>query len=190
MIDREEALRHCPVLAEFTDTGIKILASVARERLYPNAQSLQMQGEKPRDDGVVFLVSGRVRCEVRDNEDRVLGLGTLGPGDHLGGLRLMQSTVSLVTAVAEGDVSGLMIDRQTFERLRVQKPQAAMKLLFALSGDFGRQLAAAGGLFGQFAVFASQRLNIEERGTYASYADLGLVLTPTLGTSRDGRGKG
>lgn len=186
MIEREEALRHCPVLGEFTETGIKILASVARERFYPNAQSLQVQGERPRDEGVVFLVTGRVRCELRDSEQRVLGLGTLGPGDHLGGLRLLQSVTAPVSAIAEGDVTGLLIDRPSFERLRKQKPQAAMKLLFAVTGDFGKKLSESAPLFGQFAIFASQKLNMEERGTYASYADLGLDLTPTMNPQKGG----
>ena len=184
MIERAECLRHCPVLAEFSEVGISILAAVARERFFNNAQPLQTQGETPKDEGVLFVASGRVRCEVRDSDGRVLGLGTLGPGDHLGGLRLFHSGPAPVTAVAEGEVGTLLIDRAAFERLRRQKPQAAMKLLFALSSDFGQRLGDSSSLFSQFAIYAAQKANIEERGQFASYADLGMDLTPltTTGT--------
>jgi CRP-like cAMP-binding protein len=180
MVERVEALRHCPVLADFSEVGIQILAAVVRERFFANAQSLQDQGELPRDAGVLFLALGRVRCEVRDAEGRTLGLGTLAPGDHLGGLRLFQSAPSPLSAVAEGDVTALLLDQPAFERLRKQKPQAAMKLLFALSGDFGRRLAESAPLFGQFAIHAAQRVNVEERGGFAAYSAMGLEPTPSF----------
>jgi CRP-like cAMP-binding protein len=180
MIERDEILRHCPVLSGFTDVGIKILSTIARERIFTNAQPLQVQGEVAKDEGVLFLANGRVRCAVRDENDRVFGLGTLTAGDHLGGMRLFQSAPSPVNAIAEGEVLALLIDRVAFERLRRQKPQAAMKLLMALSSDFGRHLAESAPLFAQFCVFAAQRINIEERGAVATFSQFGMEPTPTL----------
>jgi CRP-like cAMP-binding protein len=177
--ERVEFLQFCPVLEEFTDVGLQILASVVRQRLFPNAAPLQVQGELPKENGVLFIATGRIRCEVTDSSGKILGLGTLGPGDHLGGLRLFGDIPSPLSAIAEGDVTAYLLDRPAFARLRKHKPQAAMKLLFALAGDFGRRLADAGGLFTDFAQYAALRANMSERGTYASYADLGIGLTPT-----------
>jgi CRP-like cAMP-binding protein len=181
MNDRIEALRHCTVLEGFTDVGLGILAEVARERVFPNAQALQTQGEPPRDpESLVVIVKGRVRCEVRDSDGKTLGLGTLTPGDHLGGLRFFGASNVPVTAIAEGEVQVLVLDKPAFARLQRQKPQAAMKLLLALSADFGKRLGECSGLFADFAVYAAARVNILERGQYASYSDLGLDNTPTL----------
>lgn len=180
MPDRVEALRACPVLEGFTEVGLKILAAVTRERVYLNAQTLQVQGEPPRDAGVLFLVRGHVRCEVRGPEGQVLGLGTLQPGDHLGGLRLFSEALSALTVTAEGEVDALALDRTAFERLRRQKPQTAMKLLFALSADFGRRLGENQAQFAEFAVFAATRANLQNQPSYPSYAALGLDTTPTL----------
>jgi hypothetical protein len=58
-----------------------------------------------------------------------------------------------------------------------------MKLLFALSADFGHRMAESSAVFSQFAVYAAQKLNIEERGQFASYADLGMDLTPMTNTA-------
>jgi CRP-like cAMP-binding protein len=181
MNERVEALRHCTVLEGFTDVGLEILAAVSRERVFPNAQAIQTQGEPPRDpESLLILMKGRIRCEVRDSDGKVLGLGSLGPGDHLGGLRFFGPNVVPVTAIAEGEVHVLVIDKPAFQRLQKQKPQAAMKLLLALSADFGKRLGECSGLFADFAVYAAARVNILERGQYASYNDLGLDNTPTL----------
>jgi CRP-like cAMP-binding protein len=173
-----EHLRHCPVLKDFSDVGLQILSAVVRPRLYANSQSLQTQGEPPRDAGVLFIATGRARCEVRDSENKILGLGTLEPGDHLGGMRLFGEIPSPLSVVAEGDVTGLLLDKPAFARLQQQKPQAAMKLLFALTQDFGQRLSEAGNLFTDFAQFAARRANMAERGTFASYEELGLAPTP------------
>ena len=183
MSDRVEALRHCRVLEGFTDVGLKILAEVVRERVYTNAQSLQVQGEPPRDPGVLFLTSGRVRCEVRDSEGKTLGLGTLQAGEHLGAMRLFGAeSLAPVSAIAEGDVNGLLVDRAAMERLRRHKPQAAMKLLFALAADFGERLGENAQAFADFSHFAAARANRTER-TFTTYTDLQPAMgepTPTL----------
>ncbi len=181
MDERAESLRHCPVLAGFTDVGLSILAAVAQERVFLNAQALATQGEPPREPGaVLFLTKGRVRCEVRDSEGKMLGLGTLGAGDHLGGLRLFAQGPAALSAIAEGEVRALAVDRAAFARLQKDKPRTAMKLLYLLASDFGKHLAESATTFADFARYAATRVNILERGQYASYADLGLDNTPTL----------
>lgn len=179
MDERVESLERCAVLSEFTDVGRRILAAVVRERLFTNAQALLKQGEAPRENAVMFVVSGRVRCEVRDAESAVLVLGTLGPGDHLGGLRLFGEGPAAVSAIAEGEVRVLVLDRAAFARVQKHKPHTAMKLLFALSSDFGRRLGEQHELFADFALFAARRANARER-QFASLASLGLEPTPSL----------
>ncbi len=177
-VETVEKLRHCAVLRDFTDVGLQILAAVVRPRLYAGGQSLQVQGEPAKDPGVLFVTAGHARCEVKDSEGKSLALGNLGPGDHLGGLRLFGEVPSPVTVVAEDEVSLLLLDRTAFGRLQQQKPQAAMKLLFALAKDFGGRIADAGPVFTDFAQFAARRATIAERGNYASYD--GFDATPLL----------
>ena len=178
MVDKVEALRACPVLTGFTDTGLQILAAVARERVYRTAQPLQVQGEPPKDAGVLFLATGRVRCEVKDAEGRTQGLGTLQPGDHLGGLRLFADGTSPLHAIAESEVVGLLIDKPAFARLQKHKPNTAVKLLFALAADFGKRLAENQSQFADFAVYAGIRANLSTP-TYVT-TDYQLDHTPTL----------
>jgi hypothetical protein len=46
--DVVEHLRHCAVLHEFSDVGLQIIAAVVKKKIYQNAQTLQVQGEKPK----------------------------------------------------------------------------------------------------------------------------------------------
>lgn len=185
MIDRVEALRHCRVLEGFTEVGLKLIAESVRERVFQNAQVLQRQGEAPKEQGVLFVALGTVRCEVRNSDGQTFGLGSLSAGDHLGGMRLFAhdpgapEIPSPLTAVAEGEVVTLVLDRPAFHRLQRERPQAAMKLLYSLAADFGKRVGEAGPLFADFAVYAGVRANIEERGQFTSYKDLGLDVTPT-----------
>lgn len=176
MEERIEILRHCPVLKGFTEEELAGIAAVGREKLYSNAQSFQVQGEPPRDRGVIFIGTGRARCEVTDSDGKVFGLGTLGPGDHLGGMRFYAESASPVSVVAEGDVTFLLIDREAFATLRKDAPPVAMKLLFTLTENFGTLLSASGTLFADFAQFAARKVNFAERGNFGNYTDFGLDL--------------
>lgn len=173
MSDRVEALGHCRVLEGFTEVGLNILAQVVRERVYPNGQFLQVQGEPPRDPGsLVVLVTGRVRCEIKDGDGKVLEMGVLEGGDHLGAMRLFGSeSVSPLTAVADGDVQALVLTQAGFERLRKHKPQTAMKLMSVLVGDFSERLGENAQAFADFAHFAAARANRSDR-TFTTYTDM------------------
>ncbi len=176
MEERIEILRHCPVLKDFADAELASIAAVVREKLYTNAQAFQVQGEPPRDRGVIFIGTGRARCEVTDSDGKVLGLGTLGPGDHLGGMRLFADSTAPVTVVAEGDVTFLLVDREAFATLRKDAPPVAMRLLFTLTENFGSLLSASGTLFADFAQFAARKADFAERGNFGNYTDFGLDL--------------
>lgn len=173
MSDRVGALRRSRVLEGFSDVGLKILAHVAQERVYPNGQSLQVQGEAPRDPGcVIFLVNGRVRCSVRDSDGKTLELGILEPGEHMGAMRLFaDESISPLSTVADGEVHALLIGREGFERLRQHKPQTAMKLMMLLAADVSARLSENASSFADFAHFAAARANQVTR-TFTTYTDL------------------
>lgn len=173
MSDRVEALRHCRVLNGFTEVGLKILAHVARDRVYVAGQLLQVQGEAPKDAGaVVFLAKGRVRCEVRDSDGKTLQLGILAAGEHLGAIRLFGAeSMSPLSVVAEGDVHALLIDGEAFEKLRRHKPQTAMKLMLALGADVSARLAENASSFADFAPFVVSKAS-QSRRTFTTYTEI------------------
>jgi CRP-like cAMP-binding protein len=56
----------------------------------------------------------------------------------------------LLSALAATDVELAVLERDAFESLRKQKPQASLKLMLALAQDFGERLREAGGPLREF----------------------------------------
>jgi CRP-like cAMP-binding protein len=136
-----EALQKSSLFREFSETGLKIFASIATEKSIPGGAPLfaeNMVGES------MFIVkSGTVRITSREvGDDRTLAV--LGPGEHLGELALLARSVRLVSAVAETPCELVEITQRDFYRLQPQKPQACLKLALAIAADLARKLAVGG----------------------------------------------
>jgi CRP/FNR family cyclic AMP-dependent transcriptional regulator len=133
-----EALQKSSLFREFSETGLKIFASIATEKSIPAGAPLfaeNMVGES------MFIVkSGTVRITSRDaGNGRALAI--LGAGEHLGELALLARSVRLVSAVAETPCELVEIAQRDFYRLQPQKPQACLKLALAIAADLARKMA-------------------------------------------------
>jgi len=133
-----EALQKSSLFREFSETGLKIFASIATEKSIPAGAPLfaeNMVGES------MFIVkSGTVRITSSDaGNGRALAI--LGAGEHLGELALLARSVRLVSAVAETPCELVEISQRDFYRLQPQKPQACLKLALAIAADLARKMA-------------------------------------------------
>lgn len=133
-----EALSRCALFKDFTETGLKIFATIAQEKTVPAGTPLfaeNMAGES------LFIVKvGTVRVlHKSDNAERELAL--LGPGDHLGALALLTRSTRLVSAVAATDCDVLELTQRDFARLQPAKPQACLKLALAIAADLAGRVA-------------------------------------------------
>jgi CRP-like cAMP-binding protein len=144
-----EALQKSSLFREFSETGLKIFASIATEKSIPAGAPLfaeNMVGES------MFIVkSGTVRITSHDSGDG-LALAVLGAGEHLGELALLARSVRLVSAVAETPCELVEITQRDFYRLQPQKPQACLKLALAIAGDLARKMAEGGDVLRALAV--------------------------------------
>jgi len=136
-----EALQKSSLFREFSETGLKIFASIATEKSIPAGAPLfaeNMVGES------MFIVkSGTVRITSHDaGEGRALAV--VGAGEHLGELALLARSVRLVSAVAETPCELVEITQRDFYRLQPQKPQACLKLALAIAADLARKMAEGG----------------------------------------------
>jgi CRP-like cAMP-binding protein len=147
-----EALQSCSLFKEFTETGLKIFASIATEKTVPAGSPLF--AESMVGDSLFIVKSGQVRLTIRDGgQERELGV--LGPGEHVGALALLAKCVRLVSAVAASACEVVEIAQRDYYRLQPQKPQACLKLALAIASDLAQQsndnrdalrsLVAAGG---------------------------------------------
>lgn len=134
-----ETLGRCPLFQDFTETGLRILASVAQERSLPEGAPIFVEGML--GDSLFVIRQGRVRLGLRGADGRDRGLATLAEGEHFGELSLVCPDVPrLASAVAATPVELLEIRQRDFARLQTQKPQACLKLVLAIAGTFGRRV--------------------------------------------------
>jgi CRP/FNR family transcriptional regulator, cyclic AMP receptor protein len=133
-----EALQKAPLFREFTETGLRIFAAIAQEKVVPSGSPLFV--ENMVGESLFIVKSGTVKI-TQKAADGERELGTAGPGDHLGELALLGKGVRLVSAVAASSCEVLEITQRDFARLQPQKPQACLKLALAIAGDLAQRVA-------------------------------------------------
>lgn len=133
-----EALQKAPLFREFTETGLKIFAAIAVERVVPAGSPIFV--ENMVGESLFIVKSGAVRI-TQKTADGEKELATAGPGDHLGELALLGKGVRLVSAVATTACEVIEITQRDFVKLQPQKPQACLKLAIAIAQDLAHRVA-------------------------------------------------
>jgi len=133
-----EALQKAPLFREFTETGLKIFAAIAQEKVVPAGSPIFV--ENMVGESLFIVKSGTVRI-TQKTADGERELGAAGPGDHLGELALLGKGVRLVSAVAAMPCEVLEITQRDFAKLQPQKPQACLKLALAIGQDLAQRVA-------------------------------------------------
>jgi CRP-like cAMP-binding protein len=144
-MDRFTVLRGSVLLREFSDVGVRILADACEERAVGRGTYAFRAGEP--STGLCFIGRGTLQMQVREGGQP---LGDLKAGDTLGNFALLAGGEHLLSAWAATDVELAVLEREAFETLRKQKPQASLKLMLALAQDFGERLRDAGGPLREF----------------------------------------
>jgi CRP-like cAMP-binding protein len=134
----EGALQRCALFRDFTETGLRIFASVAAEKTFPAGTPIFV--ENMVGESMLVVKAGTVRISHRTAAgDRELAV--LGPGDQLGAASLLGKSVRLVSAIAASAVEVVEITHRDFLRLQPQKPQACLKLALAIGAELAARVA-------------------------------------------------
>jgi len=144
-MDRFTALRGSSLLGDFSDVGVRILADACEERAVGRGTYVFRAGEP--STALYFVGRGTLQLQVREGGQ---SLGEVKAGDTLGNFSLLAEGEHLLSACAATDVELAVLERDAFEAMRQQKPQASLKLMLALAHDFGERLRDARGPFREF----------------------------------------
>jgi len=133
-----EALQSCSLFKEFTETGLRIFATIAVERSVEAGVPLFAEGMA--GESLFIVAAGKVRVTQKDARGE-RELAVLGPGEHLGALGLLARSTRLVSAVAAVPCEVLELAQRDFARLQPQKPQACLKLALAIAAEVAGRAA-------------------------------------------------
>ncbi len=134
----ERILKASPLFENFTETGVRILASICVERRFVMGATVFTEGAV--SNSMLIVADGRISLTSRSDRGLV-SLGEVGPGDWLGELSLIEPGHRMCTATAKTVVNALEMGRSDFQDLTAQKPQACTKLMMALVSRFARRVA-------------------------------------------------
>lgn len=105
-----ELLRRVPLFTQCRGEPLDLIGRLADEVDVADGYTLMRQGDLGHE--FFLIVEGRVRIE-RDGQT----INTLGPGDFLGEIALLEESRRTATAVTEGPAKLLVITHQGFNSL-------------------------------------------------------------------------
>ncbi|WP_321344109.1 cyclic nucleotide-binding domain-containing protein [Breoghania sp.] len=117
-------LRQVPLLGEFSDEQLRLLAFSAENVIANEGEVIFREGE--RSDSSYVIASGKVA--LRGGEDKKEDLATVGPGTLLGEMALFIETTRPNTAVTLERTEMIRIRRALFKRMLQEYPDIAQAM--------------------------------------------------------------
>lgn len=127
-----------PVLAKAVgaSSAIALMPFFSRREFIPG-EPVMRHGESVQT--LFFVCSGTVVAKSNDSDDAVV-FGTVGPGQWLGEIGIIDGGVATATVIATSPVVALQMDGQGFSRLQQQDPRAFSVLLTVFSRGVAARL--------------------------------------------------
>lgn len=121
-----DTLRAIPLFEGMSDRSIEGIDGLAAPIVFQPGETLVREGEP--GDSFLIIVSGSASVTRGDAT-----LRTLGPGDFLGEISLLDGGPRTATVTATAEVQGLIIDRAGFRRLMDDFPVVRLDIVTALT---------------------------------------------------------
>jgi CRP/FNR family transcriptional regulator len=126
-----ELLRRVPLLAGLDDDELDRIAQVAIPRSYPRGARVFHEGDE--SDACYVIRSGEVRVTREHSDGRAIALATLGSGEIVGELAMLDGEVRSASVEALTDVELLAIAARDMRALLERNPEITAKLVIALT---------------------------------------------------------
>jgi CRP/FNR family cyclic AMP-dependent transcriptional regulator len=131
-----EALRSCRLFAGTSQESLAGISRTLRARKFRRGEVLFHEGDP--GDSLFIVVSGSVKVVVPSDQGDEAILATLGPGDSLGELSLLDGVPRSASAIAIEPVEALMLPRQQFLSLLATDANLRAAVLGHLAAELRR----------------------------------------------------
>ena len=122
-----ELLRNVPLFSECSTRDLRRIAGLVDEIDVPDRGVLIRQGEPGRECFVI--AEGKAKATVRGS-----GSASLGPGDVVGEMSLLDQAPRAATVTAWTDMHLLVLTSRNFSALIDEFPPVARRIMVALAG--------------------------------------------------------
>lgn len=124
-------IRSVPLFAELEDAELERVSRVAVPRSYPPSTRVFHEGDT--SDACYIVRSGTFRVTREHPDGRAITLATLGEGDIVGELAMLDGEVRSASVEALSDVELLAISAPDMRGLLERNPEITSKLVVALT---------------------------------------------------------
>jgi CRP-like cAMP-binding protein len=122
-----ETLKKQPLFKDMTDEELANLSPLVFEKTYSLNSTLFVEGMA--GEVLYLILAGKVNITHKDSRNQEKILATLGEGEFLGEMSLVDNRPRAATARAAGDVLLLVMTKKSFNVLMEKYPAAALKVL-------------------------------------------------------------
>jgi CRP/FNR family cyclic AMP-dependent transcriptional regulator len=128
----EDTLGRVDLFAGLDKKDLQLLAGACQERKYSAGSTLIKQGDT--GVGLYVITGGTVRITKATDPDKAeINLGTVGPGNVIGEMSLLDELPRSATVTAVDDVTALLLPVWEFRTTLRNQPNIALRLLTTLS---------------------------------------------------------
>lgn len=130
------ALRSFPIFSALSDDSLGDLAQGMREQRWGAGKLVFSRGDQ--GDHMFAILTGRIRLVLANARGREIVLRTLGAGDILGEMALIDGEPRSADATAAEETTCLVLPRARFEAVAQKRPDVGMALARHLSSHLRR----------------------------------------------------
>lgn len=127
-----DLVRRASFFEHLSEEQALALLGELEKRSFKRSENLVVAGQK--SDVMYVILSGTANVTICHNQDRRLVLATLGPGDCIGEMSLLDNQPHSATVIATKDVDALMLTREGFNGCVQASPKMAMAVMRGLVG--------------------------------------------------------
>ena len=130
MLSNLDLLRRVPLFSLLTVTQAEVISGAVTKQRYKRGEVLVEQGQK--SNALAILLTGRARVVSADSRGREVILATLGPGDYIGEMSIIDNEPHSATVRAEVQTDVLMLGRSEFARCMPESSSMAYAVMRVL----------------------------------------------------------
>jgi CRP/FNR family cyclic AMP-dependent transcriptional regulator len=131
MVSNLDLIRRVPLFSQLTDDQAEIMANAVVKRRYKRGEFLVEQGR--RSNSLFILLSGRARVITSHTRGREVILATMGQGDYIGEMSLIDNEPHSATVRAEVQTDVLILGSAEFARFMPEPTSMAFIVMRGLT---------------------------------------------------------
>lgn len=130
MLSNLDLLRRVPLFSLLSVTQAEVISGAVTKQRYKRGEVLVEQGQK--SNALAILLTGRARVVSADSRGREVILATLGPGDYIGEMSIIDNEPHSATVRAEVQTDVLLLGRADFARCLAENASMSLVVMRGL----------------------------------------------------------